>query len=146
MLLCENFICSRFLSSRSAKKKSKASKNVDIGKPYVSHSPAKSPLVFSNGNASLGTTAVPEIPRATVQSSWNARDNYEMSPRNGRQNGDRNMVSVPPYVFDMQPLQQSLWVLLTAQSNVAPMGNESTVKMTKQTEKGNRYSWGLSND
>ncbi|XP_040885384.1 mucin-13b [Toxotes jaculatrix] len=85
------------LALKPSKKISKKKKNADTGKPYVSHPPAKSPLV--NGNSSsvnsqapsfnglaLGGAGVPRIPRATATSSWDSRTNLEMTPSNSRQN------------------------------------------------------------
>lgn len=97
-----------FNLARCSKKKTKKNSKEDIGKPYVSHSPVKLPLV--NGNSSLansqapslngsayGNAGVPKIPRATTTtSSWDSRTNLEMVPSNSRQNlisVDRNSVS-----------------------------------------------------
>ncbi|GLD62949.1 mucin-13 [Lates japonicus] len=84
---------------------SKKNANADIGKPYVSHSPAKAPLVNSNSNfansqapsvngSAYGGAAVPRIPRATTTNPWDNRTDLEMTPSNSRQNlipGGRNM-------------------------------------------------------
>ncbi|KAM6896881.1 uncharacterized protein FYW49_018261 [Xenentodon cancila] len=76
-------------------------KNEDFGKPYVSHSAAKAPLVNGsnnygapvNGSANgqVANDGVPRIPRATT--SWDSRTNLELTPSNSRQNlvpGGRN--------------------------------------------------------
>ncbi|AWP17699.1 putative protein HEG -like 1-like [Scophthalmus maximus] len=113
--------------TRCSKKKTKKNSKEDIGKPYVSHSPVKLPLV--NGNSSLansqapslngsayGNAGVPKIPRATTTtSSWDSRTNLEMVPSNSRQNlisVDRNsrLYDDPD---DMVPYTQS-----------RPQGNE----------------------
>ncbi|XP_068439564.1 mucin-13-like [Clinocottus analis] len=85
---------------KSSKKSSKKDKHADIGKPYVSHPPAKQPLVNSNfdksqttsvngqanGLAAFANAGVPRIPRATTTNSWDSRTNLEMSMSNSRQN------------------------------------------------------------
>lgn len=95
---------------RCSKKSSKKNKNADIGKSYVSNSPAKAPLVNrgydNNQAASLNGSAyasagVPRIPRATT-TSWDSKTNLEMTPSNSRQNlvpAGRNSVSIP--LFDV---------------------------------------------
>nr|XP_019962149.1 PREDICTED: mucin-13 [Paralichthys olivaceus] len=82
---------------RSPKKSNKKNEYVDIGKPYVSHPPAKSPLANGNGSFINSQTpafqgsgfegaGMPRIPRATAKSSWDSRTNLEMIPSNSRQN------------------------------------------------------------
>ncbi|XP_062234695.1 mucin-13b [Platichthys flesus] len=93
-LLLITLILLPILALRSSKKKSK---HEDIGKPYVSHFPAKSPM--ANGNGSYANSqmpshhgsgyegaGVPKIPRATTNSNWDRRTNLEMTPSNSRQN------------------------------------------------------------
>ncbi|KAG7465403.1 mucin-13-like [Solea senegalensis] len=100
LLIC--LILLPILSCRSSKKSSKKkSQNVDLGKPYVSHSPAKSPLVYSNsylGNSQQSSQSgliygksggAPEIPRAKATSVWDRTTNLEMPSRNNQQNRDR---------------------------------------------------------
>ncbi|XP_061564746.1 protein HEG homolog 1-like [Cololabis saira] len=102
-LLLTALILLGVVASKSPKVSSKRTKNEDFGKPYVSHSAAKSPLVngsnhyaaqgngMANGHgANLG---VPRIPQATTTNSWDSRTNLEMTPSNSRQNlvpGGRN--------------------------------------------------------
>ncbi|KAM4524092.1 uncharacterized protein PAE49_000556 [Odontesthes bonariensis] len=97
-LLLITLIVLPVVALKSKKKSSKKSKNEDIGKPYISHSPAKAPLVnssYSNGVApSIGGPAnglsanlgAPRIPRATTTSGWGSGTNLEMTPSNSRQN------------------------------------------------------------
>ncbi|PWA21604.1 hypothetical protein CCH79_00003012, partial [Gambusia affinis] len=83
---------------KKSKKKSSKKKEEDIGIPYQSHSIAKAPLSYSNGNSndfpasvkeptnSLANSGAPRIPRATANSNWDSRTNLEMTPSNSRQN------------------------------------------------------------
>lgn len=79
------------VASKSKKKGSKI-KEEDIGKPYQSHSFAKPPPSFSNGQSAsikeptnFSTTyEAPRIPRAI--SNWESKTNLEMTPSNSRQN------------------------------------------------------------
>ncbi|CAB1440762.1 unnamed protein product, partial [Pleuronectes platessa] len=80
-LLLITLILLPILALRSSKKSTKESKHEDIGTPYVSHFPAKSPM--ANGYEGAG---VPKIPRATTNSNWDRRTNLEMTPSNSRQN------------------------------------------------------------
>ncbi|KAM6898111.1 uncharacterized protein PEZ65_020196 [Lycodopsis pacificus] len=73
-----------------------------MGKPYVSHTPAKQPLVNSNlgqsqaapwiarapanGLSFANAGGMPRIPRATTTNSWDSRSNLEMTPSNSRHN------------------------------------------------------------
>ncbi|XP_035469588.1 mucin-13b [Scophthalmus maximus] len=126
-LLLITLIILPIVAVKCSKKKTKKNSKEDIGKPYVSHSPVKLPLV--NGNSSLansqapslngsayGNAGVPKIPRATTTtSSWDSRTNLEMVPSNSRQNlisVDRNsrLYDDPD---DMVPYTQS-----------RPQGNE----------------------
>lgn len=81
--------------SRTKKKSSKKSKNEDLGKPYISHSIAKSPAVngnMQNGHSSsfnkpastVTANPIPRIPRAT--GGWDSKTNLEMAPSSSRQN------------------------------------------------------------
>ncbi|XP_053269948.1 uncharacterized protein LOC128426909 [Pleuronectes platessa] len=96
-LLLITLILLPILALRSSKKSTKESKHEDIGTPYVSHFPAKSPM--ANGNGSYANSqkpsyhgsgyegaGVPKIPRATTKSNWDRRTNLEMTPSNSRQN------------------------------------------------------------
>ncbi|XP_014872054.1 mucin-13b isoform X1 [Poecilia latipinna] len=86
------------LVAKKSKKKSSKRNEEDIGKPYQSHSVAKAPLSYSNGNSndfsasvkeptnSLANSGAPRIPRATANSNWESRTNLEMTPSNSRQN------------------------------------------------------------
>ncbi|XP_041830271.1 mucin-13b [Melanotaenia boesemani] len=90
-LLLITLIVLPVVALKSPKKSSKKSKNEDIGKPYVSHSPAKTPLVNSsfvsrpaasvNGQANgpAGNIGAPRIPRATPNNNWDNRNNMEMT-------------------------------------------------------------------
>ncbi|XP_054878611.1 mucin-13-like [Poeciliopsis prolifica] len=79
---------------KKSKKKSSKAKEEDIGKPYQSHSIAKAPLSYGNGNSNDFSASVkeptnfgaPRIPRATANSNWDSRTNLEMTPSNSRQN------------------------------------------------------------
>ncbi|XP_039991468.1 mucin-13b [Xiphias gladius] len=107
------------LTLKSSKWSSKKDRNADIGKPYVSHSPAKSPLVNSNSSlannqapslngSNFGGVGVPRIPRATTTSNWGSRTNLEMAPSNSRQNlipVSRNLIYDDQ--DDMNPYAQS---------------------------------------
>ncbi|XP_028285825.1 mucin-13b [Parambassis ranga] len=81
------------LAKRSTKKSGKKVRSEDLGKPYMSHSPAKAPLanngypvsVSESGNGVAGF-GVPKIPRATANNSWDSSTNLEMIPSNSRQN------------------------------------------------------------
>ncbi|XP_045925060.1 mucin-13-like [Micropterus dolomieu] len=93
-LLLITLILLPVVASMCSKKSSKKNKNADIGKSYVSNSPAKAPLVNrgydNNQAASLNGSAyasagVPRIPRATT-TSWDSKTNLEMTPSNSRQN------------------------------------------------------------
>ncbi|XP_034426053.1 uncharacterized protein LOC117752639 [Hippoglossus hippoglossus] len=97
VLLLITLILLPVLVLRSPKKSTEKSKHEDIGKPYVSHFPAKAPL--ANGNGSFANSqapsyqgsgfegaGMPRIPRATANSNWDSRTNLEMTPSNSRQN------------------------------------------------------------
>lgn len=79
------------VASKSKKKGSKI-KEEDFGKPYQSHSFAKPPPSYSNGQSAsvkeptnFSTTfEAPRIPRAI--SNWESKTNLEMTPSNSRQN------------------------------------------------------------
>lgn len=90
-----------------SKKHFKASSTADIGKPYISHSSANSPLV--NGDKGVPAVAgMPRIPRATANKSWNSGSDLEMTPSGSRQNlisSGRNSVSVPPCTEWSSPLR-----------------------------------------
>lgn len=88
---------------RFSKKNSKQNNNADIEKPYVSHFPAKAPLVnnrLANSQAVNGSAngfvneRVSRIPRATLKSSWDSKANREMTPCGGRKS-----VSMPLCVW-----------------------------------------------
>nr|XP_046234030.1 mucin-13b [Scatophagus argus] len=94
--------------------KSSKKKNTGVKKPYESHSVAGAPLVqsssaerqsaFGNGS-SFANVGVPRIPRAAPTSSWDRRNNLEMTPSNSQQNlvsGGRNAVSMPLCLFDIK--------------------------------------------
>ncbi|TDG98025.1 hypothetical protein EPR50_G00214010 [Perca flavescens] len=86
--------------ARKFSKSSIMNKNADIGKPYISHPPAKNPLVNSslansrvtsvnrqvNGLSAFANAGVPRIPRAATTNSWDSRTNLEMTPNTSRQN------------------------------------------------------------
>ncbi|XP_070783566.1 mucin-13b [Enoplosus armatus] len=100
VLLLITVILLPIVARKSSKKSSNKNKNADTGKPYVSHPPAKAPLINSslansqaasfngsgNGLAAFANAGVPRIPRATPTSSWDRRTNLEMIPSNSRQN------------------------------------------------------------
>lgn len=119
-----------FTLSRMKKKDSKKNTFDDIGKPYVSHSVAKSPAANSsapNGmssssrgpaNGVAAPTAIPRIPRATGGSNWDNRTNLEMAPSSSRQNlisSGRNGVSVHVWVWNSSLMsiasKPSQWIL-----------------------------------
>uniref|UniRef100_UPI003AAD83BB uncharacterized protein n=1 Tax=Centroberyx gerrardi TaxID=166262 RepID=UPI003AAD83BB len=78
-----------FKPSKSSKKRSKKSPDANIATPYVSHSPAKAPLVSNgsaNGQAAHVNAGVPRIPRASAGNSWDRSSNLEMTPSGSRQN------------------------------------------------------------
>ncbi|CAG5906545.1 unnamed protein product [Menidia menidia] len=96
------------VKSCKSKKSSKRSKNEDVVKPYVSHSPAKAPLV--NGNVSNGAThsingqanfGASRFPRATATATngWESRTNLEMTPSNSRQ----NLIPAGPNSYQTRP-------------------------------------------
>ncbi|XP_023134057.2 mucin-13b [Amphiprion ocellaris] len=95
LLIC--LILLPVVALKSPKKSSKKKKDADIGKPYITHSSAKSPLANSNqansqavslnGSAdAFANGGVPRIPRATTNSPWDSRTNLEMIPSHSRQN------------------------------------------------------------
>ncbi|XP_029934230.1 mucin-13-like, partial [Myripristis murdjan] len=76
------------LVMRKSSKSSKKNPMPDIGNAYISHSPAKSPLVnreSANQQPAYANAGVPRIPRATTN-SWDRGTNLEMTPSNSRQN------------------------------------------------------------
>ncbi|XP_051273802.1 LOW QUALITY PROTEIN: mucin-13b [Dicentrarchus labrax] len=140
-LLLITLILLPVVALKSPKKSSKKkNKNADIG-TYVTHSPAKAPLVNGNHTAafngqanSFANAGVPRIPRATTTSSWDSRTNLEMTPSNSRQNlvnSGRNMRQfeddddMPPYaqvrpqssLYDQARPQSSLYAQARPQNN-----------------------------
>ncbi|XP_035515049.1 mucin-13b isoform X2 [Morone saxatilis] len=152
-LLLITLILLPIVALKSPKKSSKKNKNGDIG-TYVTHSPAKAPLVNGNHTASFNGQAnsfanagVPKIPRATTNSSWDNRTNLEMTPSNSRQNlvnSGRNMRQfeddddMPPYA-QSRP-QSSLYAQARPQSSLYAQAQPQNNPYAQDRAQNNPYA------